>query len=67
MHLIGYAIEPQGNDDGKACVLNFTDGNKRTLAFGESMQVLTDGEVNLECLGEKPTRCSVSVWQDPPE
>lgn len=53
-----------GRDDGAACLVKFEDGDQHTLPLGQSMVVPKDGEFRLECLGDKPTRCAVGVWQD---
>jgi hypothetical protein len=49
-------------EDGAACLVRFERGDKYTLKHGESMQAPKDSEVDLECLGDKPTRCIVGVW-----
>jgi hypothetical protein len=53
---------PKHPDDGGACLARFEGGEKYTLNVGESMRAPKDGELFLECLGDKPTRCVVGVW-----
>jgi hypothetical protein len=53
---------PKEGDDGAACLLKFQDGSKKTLNFHETMQAASDGEVYLECLGDKPTKCTVGLY-----
>ena len=53
---------PKQGDDGAACLLKFQDGSKKTLDLHETMQAPSDGEVYLECLGDKPTKCAVGLY-----
>ena len=48
--------------DNAACLLKFQNGEKKTLAFNETMQANNDGEVYLECFGDKPTKCTVGIY-----
>jgi hypothetical protein len=53
---------PKQVDDGAACVVKFEDGSKQALTFGQVTKAPSDGEMYLECLGDRPTRCTVGVW-----
>lgn len=53
---------PKQDDDGAACLLRFQDGTKQTVNFNETTQAPSDGEVYLECLGDKPTKCVVGLY-----
>jgi len=53
---------PQRDEGEVACLVKFEEGDKYTLHFGESMKSSKDGEVYLECLGGKPSRCVVGTW-----
>ena len=53
---------PKRTDDGAACLVRFENGDKQTLPAGQVTKAPEDGEVYLECLGDKPTRCAVGVW-----
>ena len=44
-----------------ACVIRYKDATKYTLTLGQSMQSPKDGTVSLECRGDKPRRCKVTV------
>jgi hypothetical protein len=61
--LVCYAAgsHPKDGDDGCACHLRFADGTEQTLKFKESIQVSKDGDVSLDCVGDKPTRCAVGT------
>jgi hypothetical protein len=48
-----------------ACLVKFENGDKKTLASGQTTRAPIDGEVYLECLGDQPTSCEVGVWHDP--
>ncbi|HEV7217456.1 MAG TPA: hypothetical protein VGN39_01185 [Terriglobales bacterium] len=63
-HLLCLQVEhhPKQTDDGAACFLRFQNGDKHTLKFGETMQANSDGEVYLECLGDKPTKCTAGLY-----
>lgn len=67
-NLVCYQVEsyPKQGDDGRACLLTFQDGSKSKLNFKESLRVAKDDEISLQCLGDKPTLCSVGIWFDPP-
>jgi hypothetical protein len=54
-------VYDESHQTSTACVVQFTDGPKRTLAFDESMTAAQDGEALLECAGDKPGRCAVKV------
>jgi hypothetical protein len=53
---------PSQAADSAACLLKYDTGEKYRLNAGKSMQFPKDGEVYLECLGSKPTRCVVGLW-----
>jgi len=53
---------PKHVDDGAACLVKFDDGDKFTLKSTESMRAPKDGEMSLECLGDRPVRCTVGTW-----
>src|SRR5262249_1920218 len=53
---------PDHPDEPAGCVVTFKSGEKVTLPPGERTKAPEDGEVYLECLGHKPTRCVVRVW-----
>jgi hypothetical protein len=61
--LVCYAVEsyPKNGDDGRACHLRFADHTEQTLRFKESIQVSSEQEVFLDCLGDKPTDCRVGT------
>jgi len=65
-HLACSQVEhyPKHVDDGAACVLKFENGEKQTLGFGLESKVPADGEMYLECAGDKPTSCTVWWWRD---
>ena len=65
-HLACAKIEhhPKLGDDGAACILRFENGDKQTLAFGLESDSPGDGEMYLECAGDKPTSCIVFWWRD---
>lgn len=54
---------PKESEDRAACQLKFQDGTTRTLEFNETTQAAIDGEVYLECLGDKPTKCVAGLWE----
>ena len=54
---------PKRADDGAACVLKFENGDKQTLRFNQESEAPVDGEVYLECAGDKPTGCT-AWWRD---
>ena len=56
---------PKHRDDGAACLLRFADGTKKILRIREQTTATNDGEVYLECPGDKPTRCSVGLYWTP--
>lgn len=56
---------PRQGNDSRACILRFEGTDAITLGFGRSLQVPKDGEGYLECLGDKPTRCTLGIWEDP--
>jgi hypothetical protein len=64
VHLKCIQVEhhPKQGDDGAACLLRFEGADKYTLKFGDSMRAPREGEMYLECLGDKPTRCTVGMW-----
>lgn len=53
---------PQHDQGETACVLRFEGGERYTLHFGETMKSSKNGDVYLECLGGKPSRCVVGTW-----
>ena len=53
---------PKRPEDDAACVLRFENGKKEIVGHGKSTQAEKDGEVYLECSGDKPTRCVVGLW-----
>lgn len=48
--------------DQAGCLLRFEDGDRHILSFGELIKATKDGEVYLECAGDRPTRCIIAVW-----
>jgi hypothetical protein len=44
-----------------ACIIKFGDGEKYALTFGQVMRSPQEGELYLECLGDKPRRCGLKV------
>jgi hypothetical protein len=44
-----------------SCVLRFAKHGNYTLAGGQSLQSPVQGELHLECSGDKPRRCIVQV------
>ena len=44
-----------------ACIVNFKNGSKRTLAFNQFMKVASETEISLECSGDMPRRCMIEV------
>jgi hypothetical protein len=44
-----------------ACVIRIGGGDKYTLTFGQVMRSPQEGELYLECLGDKPRRCRLKV------
>ena len=55
---------PKHADDGAACIVRFDGGDKKILTFGNTMRIPKDGEVYLECSGDRPTHCAVGIWLD---
>lgn len=55
------ASHPKNGNDGRACHLRFADGTEQTLKFKECVQISKDVDVSLDCLGDRPTRCSVGT------
>lgn len=53
---------PKQDDDGAACLLRFQEGSKQTVGFHETTQAPISGEVYLECLGDKPTKCVIGLY-----
>jgi len=49
-------------DESAACLLRYDTGEKYRLNFKKSIRFPKDGEVYLECLGNKPTRCVIGLW-----
>lgn len=54
-------VYDQSHSSSTACMIRFGDGPAQKLAFNESMPAPQDGEVYLECAGDKPRRCMVRV------
>lgn len=54
-------IYDETHNEQSACIIRYKDGTKYTLTFGQSMQSPKDGTVYLECGGDKPRRCKVTV------
>lgn len=65
-HLACTQVEhhPKHENDGAGCMLRFADGDKQTLTFGQQSLAPLDGEVYLECAGDRPTSCTVWWWRD---
>jgi hypothetical protein len=55
---------PKHVNDGSACVLKFENGDKQTLPIQLETRAPADGEVYLECAGDKPTSCTIWWWRD---
>jgi hypothetical protein len=53
---------PKSDDDGAACLLRLANGGKFVLKFGQTKEIPVDGEIFLECLGDKPTKCSLGLY-----
>jgi hypothetical protein len=53
---------PKLGDNSAACLLRYDSGDKYELKFDETMRFPKEGEVYLECLGNKPTRCAIGLW-----
>ena len=53
---------PGQADENAACLLRYDTGDKHRLNFNDSIRFAKDGEIYLECLGNKPTRCVVGLW-----
>jgi hypothetical protein len=51
-----------GEGENAACLLRYDTGEKYRLNFKKSIRFPKDGEVYLECLGNKPTRCVIGLW-----
>jgi len=43
-------------------LLSISDGSGHTLQFRDELQATNDGEVSLECLGDRPSRCVVGLY-----
>lgn len=63
-HLMCMQVEshPKQEDDGAACLVKFKDGSNRTLKFHDTIELKNSSEVSLECLGDKPTKCTVGLF-----
>lgn len=63
-HLKCVKIEhnPKQAGDRPGCLLRFEDGDRRMLSFGEWFRSPKNGELYLECAGDRPTRCTVVLW-----
>lgn len=53
---------PSSDEENSACLLRYDKGESYRLNFKKSIRFPRDGEVYLECLGDKPTRCVVGLW-----
>jgi hypothetical protein len=53
---------PGQGTESAACVLRYDTGEKYRLEFYKSMRFAKDGEVYLDCSGNKPVRCVVGLW-----
>ena len=59
---ISVQYNPDQASESAACLLRYDTGEKYRLNFKKSMRFPMDGEVYLECLGNKPTRCAIGLW-----
>jgi hypothetical protein len=59
---ISVQYNPDQAGESAACLLRYDTGEKYRLNFKQSIQFVKDGEVYLECLGNKPTRCVIGLW-----
>ena len=59
---ISVRYNPEQPGETAACLLRYDTGEKYRLDFKKSMRFAKDGEVYLECLGNKPTSCVVGLW-----
>ena len=55
-------VEDRPGEGSSACLLRYDTGDKYRLNFAKSIRFPKDGEVYLECLGNKPTRCTIGLW-----
>lgn len=61
MQCLSVQSHPKHGDDGQACLIK-VDGHTQRLNFHETTQMAADGEVYLECLGDRPTKCVLGFY-----
>jgi hypothetical protein len=59
---VEYNPDQSSESENAACLLRYDTGEKYRLNFKKSIRFPKDGEVYLECLGNKPTRCVIGLW-----
>ena len=54
-------VYDESHQSSTSCMIRFGRGPRHTVAFGESISTPEDSDAYLECAGDKPRRCGVTV------